>query len=501
MKVSGFSVQGVTLLESGSVEAALIPHMGMRTLADVCRAITRVDQLYLDAGFGGTKAYLNGQAPWPDGVVTIGVVEGRLSKITVTPTQQFSEKNVLSALPALSVGEPLRMRQIDSQLRMVNDSPSKSVRVFVNPGRAAGQVEADVEVKEQSAVQYTLALDNTGNEPTGRYRASVGWRHANLSDRDDVLSAQIVTSPDKPKKVLVVAAGYRIPAYRQQLTLDAFAAYSDVNGGEAATNAGILSFYGKGQALGIRATRLLPRWGEFDQRFGVMAEYREYVNRCELGGLPQGACGPAGASGTTTPLTLDYSAARSIRQPLSLSFSVVRNVRMGGSHGDSAHFESARPGAKPGYTIVRFSQALASALPDGWQIRLRSAWQWSADALIAAEQFGLGGAATVRGYEERELAGDRGGYATLEAQAPAFYGEHFSGSTVHGFVDVGRVGNSDGVPCNGLGNACSMASAGVGGRLKLGNLQLQLDVAIPLRPAARTETHDFRTHFSVRYAL
>ena len=107
----------------------------------------------------------------------------------------------------------------------------------------------------------------------------------------------------------------------------------------------------------------------------------------------------------------------------------------------------------------------------------------------------------MRGYEERELAGDRGGYATLEAQAPAFYGEHISGSTVHGFVDVGRVSNSDGVPCNGLGNACSMASAGVGGRLKLGNLQLQLDVAIPLRPAARTETHDFRTHFSVLYAL
>ena len=500
-KISGFAVEGVTLLESGLVEAVLIPLLGMRTNADLCRAVSCIDDLYLDAGFGGVKAYLRQRDLSPDGVVTIGVIEGRLSKRTVSGASQFSDENVLAALPALAVGEPLRMRSIDSELRMINDNPSKNVRVLINPGREAGDVEADVEVKEQPIVSYTFSLDNTGNEQTGRHRASVAWRHANVSDHDDVLSVQAVTSPDKPKRVFVVAAGYRFPFYRKRLTLDAFAAYSDVNGGEATTNAGILSFYGKGQTAGLRVTGFLPRWGEFDQRLGVTIEHREYVNRCELGGFPQEVCGPAGASVTTTPLTLDYSSSRFIRLPLSVSLSVARNVRIGGSGGDSAHFEAARPGARPGYTIGRFSQSFAMALPDSWQIRIRSAWQWSPDALIAAEQFGLGGSTTVRGYEERELAGDRGGYVTLEAQAPTLYADPFPGSTVHGFIDLGRVRNSDRTPCNGAIDSCSIASVGVGGRLKWRDLQLQLDLGMPLRPATKTDAQGLRTHFTLRLGL
>ena len=48
--------------------------------------------------------------------------------------------------------------------------------------------------------------------------------------------------------------------------------------------------------------------------------------------------------------------------------------------------------------------------------------QWAADPLIPAEQMGVGGHATVRGYEEREFLGDNAITGTLEFRTPIYLG-------------------------------------------------------------------------------
>ena len=40
--------------------------------------------------------------------------------------------------------------------------------------------------------------------------------------------------------------------------------------------------------------------------------------------------------------------------------------------------------------------------------------QWSDEPLIPGEQFGIGGARSVRGYEEREASGDSGFFVSAE---------------------------------------------------------------------------------------
>ncbi|MBL8880785.1 MAG: DUF58 domain-containing protein, partial [Phycisphaerales bacterium] len=45
---------------------------------------------------------------------------------------------------------------------------------------------------------------------------------------------------------------------------------------------------------------------------------------------------------------------------------------------------------------------LALPVADDWQLRTRVNTQWTPDALVPGEQFGMGGAQSVRGYEERE---------------------------------------------------------------------------------------------------
>jgi hemolysin activation/secretion protein len=57
-------------------------------------------------------------------------------------------------------------------------------------------------------------------------------------------------------------------------------------------------------------------------------------------------------------------------------------------------------------------------LPADWQFRTNFAGQFTNDALVAPEQFGIGGADSVRGFGERYASNDKGYKTTLELYTP-----------------------------------------------------------------------------------
>jgi len=91
-----------------------------------------------------------------------------------------------------------------------------------------------------------------------------------------------------------------------------------------------------------------------------------------------------------------------------------------------------RVGADADYTIERVQFARLQAvsgldtlddrLESRWTLFVRGVGQFSQDPLVSLEQLGIGGAATVRGYEERELLGDQGAYASVELRTPTLSG-------------------------------------------------------------------------------
>ncbi len=148
-----------------------------------------------------------------------------------------------------------------------------------------------------------------------------------------------------------------------------------------------------------------------------------------------------------------------------------------------------RAGAKRSYTSARLGLFGTMPLPGGAQIQARFNGQLSRDALVPGEQFGLGGASTVRGYEERELVGDSGYVGTVEIYSPDFgprLGERVKTARVLAFVDGGHVLNRQGLPCLGNSTSCYLASVGVGFQLGAGPLSLRLDMA---QSAARGGHH------------
>lgn len=503
LQVREFLVQGNTLLPAETVQAVLQSHLGLRSLDELKQAAFAVQELYRQAGYGAVIAYLPEQSP-ADGRALIQVLEGRISRVEVSGNQAFSEANILRSLPLLRPGQTPQVQRIDGQIRLANENPAKQVAVSLEPGQQQGEVDARIVVNEQSPQRWSLGLDNTGNASTGRLRATLGYQHAALWDLDHGLALSLQIAPEKPRSLAVLSANYRIPIYSEGMSLDLFAAHSNVDGGSTGTAAGALQFSGRGEVLGLRFNKHLPRLGDFEQRFQLGLDRRAYLNDCEIAGLPPGACGSAGESVTVHPLLLQYSLVKEGENSVALDLSLARNMGLGGRHGHAENFEAVRLAAARHYSSARASLLLGFGLANLGQLHVRIHAQHSPDALVAGEQFGLGGASSVRGYEERELLGDSGVALSLEWLSPDFaktVNPDLSALRALVFVDGGRVSNRHDLPCLDLATRCSLASYGLGARLGLGAWQLRFDLAQALRAGARTARRDWHAHFQLNYSF
>jgi len=496
--VTAFSVQGNTLLDPVALQVLLQRWLGPRTLTELGQAAQAVQAQYSRAGYGAVVAYLPPQ-PVADGTVTIAVLEGRLSRVNVQGQQRLSAERVRAALPSLVEGRTPPLRRIDAELQLANENPGRTVGVLLAPGAAPGEVEATVKVAETALHRFTGALDNSGNPATGRYRLSLGWLHADISGHDDVLNAQLQFSPTELKAVQVLSLGYRLPLVAQLAALDLFAAYSDVDGGIQPSAAGDLRFAGQGRIVGTRGTAYLPRWGEVDQRLTVGLESRLYLNSCSVAGLPAGACGPSGNSVSVQPLSIDYLAQTGGALPASLQVGLAHNLALGGQHGSAADVEAVRAGASRRYTALRATGQMSWALADDWSLGGRLTLQASRDRLVPGEQFGLGGASSVRAYADRELAGDSGFAVAVELTTPRLAAETTGTADLRllAFVDGGQVQNQGGLACRTGQTRCTLSSLGLGARLGWRTLQARLFVAQAGQDGAITRSGDWRSHLNV----
>lgn len=504
--VTGFNVTGNTLLGAAEIDAVLAPFKGQRTLAELNQAAAALQAAYRQAGYGAVIAYVPQQTV-SGGVATIAVLEGKIAKVVVIGNQQFSADNVRRALPLLQEGQTPRVGRLDEQIQLANENAARQLAVTLEPGARPGEVDARISVTERPLTRWTLSVDNTGNSQTGHLRAALGWRHASLFELDHQASLQFQTSPTKPSRVSIFTASYSVPFYGAGMRLDAYAARSDVDGGNTATVAGNLQFSGKGNVFGARLNKLLPRVGEADQRVSLGFDRRAYINECTISGLPPGACGPAGESVTVNPFTLEYTLQRGGSFAAGMNVSFSGNLDLGGKHGQPVNFTNVRSGAPLRYSMWRLGAFASPELGSDWRLSARLNAQASNDALVPGEQFGLAGASAVRGYAEREVIGDSGVAATLELMSPdlmsggAAPGTATQSLRLAAFVDGGQVSNKLGAECRSGHSKCNLQSVGLGLRWANGPGQWRLDVARAGSDGTRTDSGSWKLHLAGSWAF
>ena len=505
--IDRFNIEGNTLLKADEIEAVLKPFTGKnREYADVQRAIEAIRQHYRAGGFSVVWVV----APEQDldrGVVTLRVIEARIGKVTIDGNRYFDESNIRSSVPALRENVPPRASDISANVQLANENPAKQVDVVLRPGEKAGVVDASVDVIDVQPLKAFLTLDNTGNPQTGDYRLGVGVQHANLFNRDHVGTFNYVTSPGKEDRVSFYSASYRLPLYAQGDSMDFIAAYSDADAGTTQTVAGPLAFSGKGDVYGLRYNQLLARRGEYSHRIVYGLDYRAYDNACALGNFGANSCGPSGVDVTVRPISAAYSGNWTKPGRISDFYVVLSQNVPGAANGQEIDFNTARPspsggdGAPSRYTILRFGASMVNAFENNWQVRAAFNAQYTPDALVSGEQFGITGANAVRGFLEREIARDTGYFASLELYSPNLTGKLVPGEgNLRGllFYDIASAANN---PLAGeVKLQSSIASIGAGFRWNIQrNFNMRFDLARVMDAGGSKNAGDLRGHISVYF--
>ena len=496
-EIRRFLVEGNTILSQAELDRILTPFSGKnRDFGDIQRALEVLQDVYTGRGFNAVRVSVPEQ-DIRSGQVRLRVLEARIRRVRVQGNRFFDEKNVRAGLPSLKEGTSPNTRAIGQDAQLVNENPAKQVSVALQAAEDPGQVDATVRVTDEKPSRISVFADNTGTPKTGNWRTGLGYQNANLFNGDDVLNAQVITSPGHVSDVKVFGAGYRVPVYKWGGIVDTLVGYSSVNSG---TVQDLFNVSGKGTVFGLRYTQLLGRIDTYEHRASFGLDYRAYKNNVTFVGSTESLVPDI----TVRPVSLTYSGRTSqVGRELSFNVSYSRNIPGGNKGGDADFFAQRNDGATGAtskYSVVREGVAFSQLLPLDFIVRAVANAQQTHDLLIPGEQFGMGGADSVRGYYERETASDVGRRFSLEGYSPDF-GARF-GSTWRAralvFADTAR--GHDNAPERGPQN--KLGSYGLGFRANQGkSLAFRLDVARATQDAGTRLKGDTRAHFAAAYSF
>ena len=484
--IERFELNAYNLLSPAEVGHIVAPFTGKdKDFADIQRALEALERAFRDLGYGVVQVLLPEQ-DITRGVVRFRVLQPTVGKVVVEGNTQFDSANIRHSLPSVREGETPNSKDIARNLQITAEHPVKQTSVLLRSGASEEQVDVNIKVTDDKPWRAFLTLDNTGTSDTGYFRLGIGYQHSNVFNSDHVFTAQYVTSPTELDQVSIYGVGYRIPFYGLDSSLDLIAGYSDVDSG---TVQGLFNVSGRGTIGSARWNYYLPRLADYEHKVAFGLDYRAFENQVLFEGTS------VVPDVTVHPASLTYNGLwRGIASELSFYASGAQNIP-GGKNGDDAAFQASRAGASADYSVFRYGFNYVREFRNEWQTRLGFSGQYTQDPLVSGEQFGVGGPDSVRGYELRELADDRGMAAQLELYTPDFARSTGLSDSYKlrllGFFDYGSVIRVDPLP--GETTEAFIKSAGIG--LRLGyrkSVVLRLDLAQILEQTVNRDDGSWR---------
>lgn len=492
--ISRFEVQGNTLLDESRLQALLSPFTGrQRDFSHIAGAVEALENAYRARGYSTVQVQLPEQE-LERGVVRLNVLQTPLGKVAISGNMHVDDANVRRALPALREGAMPNLDALSQSLRLANENPARKIEVRLQADEQADAIDAIVTVADETAWKAMLNVDNTGSAETGKTHVGVVLQHANLWGRDHVASLQYTSSAEKPDKVGVYGAGYHLPLYALGDSMDFFASYSNVDSGSVSAGIFDLAVSGQGSMAGIRYNQNFARRDDFEPKLVYGVDYKAYRNSVQLFGME------LGADVTVHPVSVSYIGAWSLPMgETSVAVTFAHNIP-GGKHGAQADFDRVRAQAKAAYNTLRLSATSGRVLANDWQWRALFNAQVTPDALVPGEQFGAGGAASVRGFAEREASNDSGASLNLELYTPNWCAQAAGYQCrALAFYDVAGLRRNHALA--GESRSQGIGSAGLGMRLLLSRYaNLQLDYAHVVNAGETGKRDANRLHFRLALA-
>ena len=459
--ISGFELTGDNPLKPEETSRVLAPFIGPGgSLSTLQKATAALEAELKAKGFALHRVSLPPQEVGAK--VTLNIVKFVIGKVTVEGRSSYSEANIRASVPELQEGAAPNFKTLAIQTAIANENPGKHVQVSLKESDEADKIDAKLVLKEARPWNFSASLSNTGSDATGRDRLTLVGGHSNLFDLDHQFAGAYTTSVERSSDVKQLGLNYRIPLYRQGGVIGLSYTSSDVVG-----SFGTFTSTGAGETLGVNYNHYLPPAGGRRTYLSIGLDEKRF-NIAQINGVPV----PGQLDRASRPLTLGYTArVESDSAAWGYITELAFNLPGGSGNNLTAYQSEDARISSVNWVALRGGANYLGAFASGWLWGVRGQFQYSADALIAGEQFGLGGASSVRGTGERAISGDSGLLTSLEITSP----ELRPGLRLLGFMDAGWLRNNNpGVNPNKPAND-QLLSAGLGLRYASGSYGFSVD--------------------------
>jgi hemolysin activation/secretion protein len=408
-RVTGVKAEGTGLISSPKLASSLTKFLNkpatFGTLQDICVEIVR---FYRD----NNRPVVDAQLPEQNvtnGVVQILVIEGRVGRILAEDQRWFSERRLIGGIRSRA-GDNIEASRLLDDLNWLNRNPFRRSELLFRKGETTGETDIILKTTDRFPFRPYIAYDNWGTDLTGNHRLQAGFSWGNAFGLDQILSYQYSVAPD-PKSFMAHAASWSIPLPWRNV-LEFYGSYAQSQPEEADVD-----FDAKSLQLGALYTIPLPSLQGMKHDLSVGLEFKQSNNNLLFGGTNIFASDSEIFQFRLSYLARQFDTSGTTTAQASMYYSP------GGvtpDNTDSA-FEQERAFAEATYFYGRLTLQRTQKLP--WKLSLvaTAAGQLSTDNLLASEQFSLGGATTVRGYEESIANGDRGWLGSIEIYSPPIY--------------------------------------------------------------------------------
>lgn len=482
--VSKVEIHGNTLVNTDTLRPIAVSYENRElSLNELGQLVEKINEQYRKKGYLTSIAYIPPQ-DITSGTVVIRVLEGQIGKVEIAGNK-FYRTGIVARYLDQGTDDALNIPRLEKNLRRINRRGDFRVRATLSPNEVAGKTDIRLDVEERQPLQVALTFDNQGRPTIGTLRWGAELINRNVSGIGDRFTARWIGAAGTQSAL----GSYFVPLNRYGTELGTTFGFThvDVDLPKVRDNNSII---GQAFSYGIILSQPLDREHMFVADTGL--NFRR----------------------VTSWFNGDRDSSRQ---------DDVRSMHVGLNFDKFDRYGRTFARAQTSFGTTWFGgnrqfwkmESLVNRvvrLPKNNYLIVRSYAQYSPTALPPVEQFQLGGAYSVRGYNEGLMIGDRGYQFSIEHRWPVpglgkinpWMGDHIQGAT---FFDYGRTwidsGNNRFNPAQK--GVTSLASAGLGVRARLSQhmqgfvdfgfgLVNRSDLEINAQPTARI-------HFGVRSDL
>ena len=431
--VKEFTFTGNTIYSAEELRSAVAEYVGKQLDFEALNdAATSVRAFYRSRGYFLAQAYLPQQAI-RNGVVQIGVIEGRIGEVSIDSKPGL---RISDGLLAGIVGTHLRQGQIITEtglerpLLLINDLPGAQVTSEIRPSRAVGAADVRVNVDQvENAFSGFVDADNHGNRFTGEYRigTNLNW-NTPLRYGDQATFRGFVSDEGMwyTRFAYLIPVGYRgtrlgasFSKFEYRLTKD----FADL---EANGEGEVKNIYGFHPLLRTRNSNFIAQFSYEDKRLIDRVESTNSAEVRDISDLKLGAVGDfrdGFLSGGLNAYSFTYTYGN---LGISPAAAAAADVAATGRHtgGD--------------FSKVNFDARRLQRVGDNVNLLLSLSAQGASKNLASAEKFSLGGPNAVRAYPVGEATADDGAVVSGELRFIPPGAKVLGGDLIlSGFLDYG----------------------------------------------------------------